>query len=69
MSDVDMGTREEAESRFLAACDAWIATRHPLMANAAAHKKRDAQEHEMRFQLANAAIHLAWHMRDPALVS
>ena len=69
MADVDMGTREEAESRFLTACDAWIETRQPLMANAAAHKKRDALEHEMRFQLANAALHLAWHMRHPAAVS
>ena len=63
MTDVDMGTQEEAKIRFLAACDAWIKTRQPLMANAAAHKKRDALEHEARFQLANAALLLAWHMR------
>lgn len=64
--DVDMGTREEAEAKFMAACDRWIETRRPLMANAAAHKKRDSMEHEARFQLANAALHLAWFMRQPA---
>jgi hypothetical protein len=62
VSDI-MGTRKEAEARFMTACDAWIALRQPLMANAAAHKKRDASEHEARFQLANSAIHLAWFMR------
>lgn len=65
--DVDMGTREEAEAKFMAACDRWIEMRQPLMANAAAHKKRDMNEHEARFQLANAAIHLAWFMRQPAV--
>jgi hypothetical protein len=58
-----MGTREEADARFMTACDAWIALRQPLMANSAEHKKREAREHEARFQLANAAIHLAWFMR------
>jgi len=61
-----LGSVSEAESRFLSACDRWIAARQPLVANAAAHKKRDAEEHEARFQLANAAIHLAWFMRNPS---
>jgi len=61
--DVGMGAYKEAEARFLLACDAWIATRQPLIANAAAHKKREAEEREARFQVANAAIHLAWHIR------
>lgn len=64
MSDVDMGTREAAEVQFLADVDKWIALRQPLMAPAAAHKKRDAMEHEARFQLANSAALLAWHMRN-----
>ena len=64
--DVDMGTREEAEAKFMAACDRWIEMRQPLMANAAAQKKRGLNEHEARFQLANAAIHLAWFMRHTA---
>ncbi len=68
MADVDMGTRAEADARFMAACDAWIALRQPHMSNAAGHKKRDAAEHEARFQLANAAIHLAWFMRQSAPV-
>lgn len=58
-----MGTREEADARFMAAADRWIAMRQPLMANPATHKKRDIEECEARFQLANAAIHLAWFMR------
>jgi len=61
--DVDMGSREEAEARFLAACDKWIALRQPLISNTAGHKKREMNEHEARFQLANAAAHLAWFMR------
>ena len=58
-----MGIPEEARSKFLTAVDLWIKLRQPLMANAAAHKKRDMSEHEARFQLANAALLLAWHMR------
>lgn len=61
--EVDMGTREEADARFMSACDTWIALRQPLISSAAGHKKRDMSEHEARFQLANAAIHLAWFMR------
>lgn len=64
MADVDMGPRAEAEARFMKACDRWIELRQPLMANSAAHKKRDAMEDEARFQLANAAIGLAWFMRN-----
>lgn len=65
MDDVDMGTRQEAEAKFMAACDRWIELRQPSVANAAAHKKRDVMEREARFQLANVAIHLAWFMRQP----
>jgi hypothetical protein len=60
-----MGTREEADERFLAACDKWIALRQPLISNTAGHKKHEMNEHEARFQLANAAVHLAWFMRQP----
>jgi len=63
MSDVDMGTREQAEERFIAACDDWIALRQPIMASPRELRNRDACEREARFQLANAAIHLAWFMR------
>jgi hypothetical protein len=61
-----MGTRAAAEERFLAAVDRWNALRHPLIAPPAEHRKRDIQEHEARFQLANAASALAWHMREGA---
>lgn len=59
-----MGTRSEAEEKFLAAVDRWHELRRPLMAPAAEHRRRDAAEHEARFQLANAASLLAWHMRN-----
>lgn len=62
---VDMGTREEADARFMKACDRWIELRQPLMSNGAGHKAREVLEHEARFVLANAAIHLAWFMRQP----
>lgn len=58
-----MGDRKEVEAKFMAACDQWIALRQPHISNAAGHKKREMNEHEARFQLANAAIHLAWFMR------
>lgn len=64
MTDVDMGTREAAEVRFLADVDKWIALRQPLIAPASVHKKREVMEREARFQLANSAAFLAWHMRN-----
>ena len=61
---VDMGTYADAEAAFMAKVDAWIALRQPIMANAAALKKRDVQEREATFQLANAAAFLGWHIRN-----
>jgi hypothetical protein len=58
-----MGTRAEVEEKFLAAVDRWHQLRQPLIAPPKEHRKRDILEHEARFQLANAASLLAWHMR------
>lgn len=63
MDEIDMGTRQEADARFLAACDAWIEARRPRMIPAPASRRWDKIESEARFDLVNAALHLAWHMR------
>lgn len=64
-----MGTYDEAEAEFMAKVDAWIALRQPIMANAAALKKRDVQEREAGFQLNNAAALLGWHIRQRAALA
>lgn len=61
-----MGTRTDAESKLCALVDQWNELRKPLMAPAKEHKRRDIAEHEVRFQIANAAALLAWHLRRPA---
>jgi hypothetical protein len=58
-----MGTYEEAQTKFLSAVDAWTELRRPVIGTRATLKKIDAREHEARFQLANAAALMAWHMR------
>lgn len=64
-----VGTREDAEVRFLKACDLWTASMQPLVAGAAEHRKRGAEEFEARWQLANAAVLLAWFMRQEKTVN
>ena len=64
MSENYMGTIDEAKADFLAKVDRYIELRQPSMATAKEHRKREMSEHEARFQLCNAATHLAWHMRN-----
>jgi hypothetical protein len=68
VSDEDrrlMGTREDADADLVAKARAWRETRQPTMATAAQHRKRGKAEQELRFELANAALHWLWHVEHP----
>ena len=66
--DPSMGTAEEAEAKLVAAVDAWLDYRQPFMGTPAEHKRREIQEVNARFALANAAAYWAYFKRDPAEV-
>lgn len=68
VSDADrtvMGTPEAAHEALVAKAREWRELRQPLMATSAVLKKRDAREHDVRFQLANAALLWLWHEENP----
>ncbi len=60
-----MGTPEAAKADLIEKARAWRLTRQPSMDTAAGHRKAEAQEREVRFQLANAALHWLWHEEHP----
>ncbi len=57
-----MGTQEDALRDLLNKIRIWRGLRQPYMAPAREQRKREAAEHEARFQLANAAVLWLWHM-------
>ncbi|RUV65809.1 hypothetical protein EOA64_00235 [Mesorhizobium sp. M1A.F.Ca.IN.022.02.1.1] len=59
-----MGTPEAARLALVAKAQAWRELRQPLIATRAEHKRIEQQEHEARFQLANAALLWLWHEED-----
>jgi hypothetical protein len=56
-----MGNAEEARSALLAKAREWCELRQPMMATAKELRERDQREHQVRFELANAAALWAWH--------
>jgi hypothetical protein len=56
-----MGSADEAKADLIAKARAWREIRQPLIAPRAEHKKRDNLEHQIRFDLANAALLWLWH--------
>jgi hypothetical protein len=64
-----MGTAPDAKAALIEKVRAWRETRQPSMDTASVHKKRDASEHELRFQLATAALLWLWHEENPAALS
>jgi hypothetical protein len=60
-----MGTPEAAKAALIEKSRAWRQLRQPSMATAAGHRKTQAKEHEVRFQLANAALLWLWHEEHP----
>lgn len=61
-----MGSPEDAKAVLIEKSRAWRELRQPSMDTSAGHRKRQAQEHEIRFQLANAALLWLWHEENPA---
>jgi hypothetical protein len=64
-----MGTPEAAKADLIEKARAWRLTRQPSMATAAQHRKSDIAEHEVRFQLSNAALLWLWHEENPTALS
>ncbi|EHL99579.1 restriction alleviation protein, Lar family [Acetobacteraceae bacterium AT-5844] len=63
---LDMGSPAEA-ARILARLTAeWRELRQPSMGTAAEQKKRDIREHNVRFEVANAALNWLWHREHAA---
>lgn len=61
-----MGTPEDAKASLIEKSKAWRELRQPRMDTRAGHRKIEAQEHEARFQLANAALLWLWHEEHPS---
>lgn len=61
--DEIMGTRDAAETQLLADADRFNELSRPLMANEAAHKKREAMRREAESRLVRSALLVAWHLR------
>lgn len=63
---VNMGSPLAAAEKLAELARRWREMRQPSIATAAEHKKQHALEHEVRFQLANAALMWLWHRENPA---
>ena len=61
-----MGTPAEAAEALIAKAREWRETRQPFMGTRKQHRDRDAREHQVRFELANAALLWLWHQENPA---
>jgi hypothetical protein len=60
-----MGTPEAAKADLMAKLERWRELRQPLIAAPAEHKKREAEERELRFTIANAGLLWLWHEENP----
>ena len=69
MSDEDrriMGTAEDAQAALILKAQEWRELRQPIMATAKKLRDRDWEEHQVRFELANAAVLWLWHRENTA---
>ena len=69
VSDEDrriMGTAEDAQAALILKAREWRELRQPIMATAKELWARDRQEHQVRFELANAAVLWLWHQEHAA---
>jgi hypothetical protein len=60
-----MGTPEAARDALAAKAREWRELRQPLMATSSEHKRNEGREHQVRFELASAALHWLWHEENP----
>ena len=56
-----MGTPERAYAALMEKAREWRKLRQPMMATAKELRERDKREHQVRFELANAALLWLWH--------
>lgn len=73
MTEVDdaglMGDPAEAKTALLEKARAWRELRQPSIDSAAGHRATEKNEHQVRFELANAALLWLWHEENPATPS
>lgn len=56
-----MGTQDQAREALIEKARAWRELRQPSIATASEHRRIDKLEHQIRFELANAALLWLWH--------
>lgn len=61
-----MGTREDAKAALILKAQEWRELRQPIMATGKELRARDQRERQVRFELANAALHWLWHQEHAA---
>jgi hypothetical protein len=61
-----MGTAAAARDALLEKARNWRRLRQPMMGTRSELRAADAEEHEARFQLANAALLWLWHEENPS---
>jgi hypothetical protein len=61
-----MGTPEAAKEALFAKVREYRECRQPRMAPAAEHRRIEKREHQVRFELAEAAMLFLWHEENPA---
>ena len=72
ISEVDravMGTPEAAREAMIAKAREWRSLRQPQIATSTEIKRNNVRESQVRFELANAALHWLWHEEHPAVTT
>ena len=60
----DMGTMQEATLVLANKAREWRMLRQPVMATAKELKDLDRRDHQLRFEICNAALHWLWHLEN-----
>lgn len=60
-----MGTSEAARLALAEKAREWREVRQPSIATRAQHRDTERREHQVRFELANLALHWLWHEEHP----
>lgn len=61
-----MGTREDAKASLILKAQEWRELRQPTIGTSKELRDRDQRERQVRFELANAALHWLWHQEHAA---
>ncbi len=60
-----MGTADAARDALIAKAREWRELRQPLIAPHKVHRDKELRERQVRFELANVALHWLWHQENP----